>query len=81
MSISLRLDPDIETELRLRLQREHRNLSEFLREAIREKLEREAQTPYQIGEPLFGRYASGDGNRSERRKDLIREKIHARHRD
>lgn len=80
MSISLRLEPDLESSLRLRLQREHRSLSDFLREAIREKLEREETTPFETGEPLFGRYTSGDGDRSTRRKALIREKVHARHR-
>ena len=82
MTISIRLDPETEALLRGRLLREDVSLSEFVREAIREKLERGdvPATPYRIGEPLFGRYASGDTDRSERRKDLLRERISAKHR-
>ncbi|MBF0256882.1 MAG: ribbon-helix-helix protein, CopG family, partial [Gammaproteobacteria bacterium] len=55
MSLSLRIDPELETELRLRLEREGGSVSEFVRQAIREKLDRDSRSAYQIGEPLFGR--------------------------
>jgi Arc/MetJ-type ribon-helix-helix transcriptional regulator len=82
MTISTRPDPETEALLRSRLLREDLSLSEFVREAIREKLERgdAAATPYSIGEPLFGRHASGDTDRSEQRKALLRERIGAKHR-
>lgn len=82
MTVSIRLDPETEQALRLRLRTEGVPLSAFVREAIREKLARDETrpSPYQVGEPLFGRYASGDDDRSLRRKALIRERVGAKHR-
>jgi hypothetical protein len=82
MTVSIRLDPETEAALRDRLRRNGSSLSEFVRDAIREKLARTADraTPYAIGEPLFGRYASGESDRSERRKAILREKIVDKHR-
>jgi len=77
MTISVRLSDKSETELRLRSRRMGRPLSDFVREAIEEKLEREVrnESPYSLGKELFGRHGSGDSNRSSDRKRLIREKI------
>jgi predicted DNA-binding protein len=82
MTISIRLDPDTENSLRRHLAAAGTPLSTFVREAIRDKLARveEPPTPYLAGEALFGRHASGDTDRSVRRKALIRERIHAKHR-
>lgn len=82
MTISIRLDPETETALRRRLEVDRVPLSAFVREAIQEKLARGAgeASPYSLGEPLFGRYASGETDRSLRRKELIRERLHAKHR-
>lgn len=82
MTISVRLDPDTESRLRRRLEADGVPMSEFVREAIREKLARKQRetTPYALGEDLFGRYASSDTDRSVRRKELIRERLHAKHR-
>lgn len=83
MALSLRLDQETQEALRQHLERAGTTQSAFVREAIREKLARsspEASTPYQLGEPLFGRYASGDTNRSQARKTLIRERLGAKHR-
>jgi len=83
MALSIRLDPRTQEALRQHLEQAGVTQSSFVREAIREKLARyapEASTPYQLGEPLFGRYASGDANRSQQRKTLIRERLGAKHR-
>jgi len=83
MSISIRLDPATEAALRRRLLADQRSLSDFVREAIQEKLrvdEPETPTPWSIGEPLFGRYSSGEGDRSQRRKELLKERLDAKHR-
>jgi Arc/MetJ-type ribon-helix-helix transcriptional regulator len=83
MGISIRIDPETETALRRRLSAEGVSLSDFVREAIREKLEKDEHgqaTPFTVGEPLFGRYASGEQDRSVRRKALIRERVHAKRR-
>jgi len=82
MTLSIRLDPETETALRDRLRRDGGSLSELVRDAIREKLARtpDGTTPYAIGEPLFGRYASGKSNLSQQRKAILREKIGDKHR-
>ncbi|MBT8420659.1 MAG: ribbon-helix-helix protein, CopG family [Gammaproteobacteria bacterium] len=82
MSISIRLEPEIEAAFRQRLALEGISLSAFVRDAIREKLARSAEytTPYVLGETLFGRYASGETDRSQCRKEGVRERIHAKHR-
>lgn len=82
MTISIRLDQETEAALRRRLAGEGMPVSEFIREAIREKLARgpDEASPYAIGESLFGRYSSGETDRSQRRKELLRERLHAKHR-
>lgn len=82
MTISIRLDHDTETALRRRLEHDGLALSDFVRAAIREKLARSAEdtSAYQLGESLFGRYSSGEQDRSQRRKELLRERLHAKHR-
>ena len=81
MTLSVRLGDAAETELRQRLHRKGVPLSEFVREAIREKLAREIEngTPFELGKDLFGRHASGDTDRSTRRKELLRGRLHAKH--
>ena len=82
MTISVRLSDKSETKLRVRTHHTGRPLSEFVREAIEKKLQREAWdgSPYSLGKELFGRYGSGEDNRNTDRKRLIREKISAKHR-
>jgi hypothetical protein len=82
MTVSIRLDAETEAALRDRLRRDGGSLSEFVRDAIREKLARtpDGPAPYSIGEPLFGRYSSGEADRSQRRKAIVREKIGGKHR-
>lgn len=82
MSISIRLDKALEESLRRHLQIEGISLSNFIREAVSEKLSRHANrpTPYELGEPLFGRYSSGRDDLSTNRKALLREKLNAKHR-
>jgi Arc/MetJ-type ribon-helix-helix transcriptional regulator len=82
MTVSLRLEKNLEAELRQRLAHDGIPLSDFIRQAIREKLERETQPtdPYTLGRGRFGRHASGEPDRSQRRKQIIRERLHARHR-
>ena len=82
MTISVPLSDQSETDLRARTRRTGRPLSEFVREAIEEKLARDAldASPYGLGRELFGRYGSGDVNRSTDRKRLIRERLSEKHR-
>ena len=82
MTVSLRLDDAMEAELRRRLARDGTPLSDFIRQAIHEKLarDRESSDPYTLGQPFFGRHASGEQDRSQRRKQIVRERIDAKHR-
>ena len=82
MTVSLRLEETLDAALRQRLAQDEISLSDFIRQAICEKLERDQQPvdPYTLGRPLFGRHASGEPDRSQRRKPIIRERLHAQHR-
>ena len=82
MTVSLRLEETLDAALRQRLAQDEISLSDFIRQAICEKLERDQQPadPYTSGRPLFGRHASGEPDRSQRRKPIIRERLHAQHR-
>jgi plasmid stability protein len=82
MTITIRLPDALEAELRLRLDAHGVVLSEFVREAIAEKLEREA-TPhpgaYELGKNLFGKYGSGRNYLSTNRKAILHEILRAKH--
>ncbi|MBJ6611998.1 MAG: ribbon-helix-helix protein, CopG family [Candidatus Thiothrix moscowensis] len=82
MSLSIRLDKTLEESLRRRLQADGISLSDFIREAIRDKLSKEdaKPSPYALGQHLFGRYGSGRDDLSTNRKALLREKLNAKHR-
>nr|VFJ48455.1 MAG: Ribbon-helix-helix protein, copG family [Candidatus Kentron sp. DK]VFJ57037.1 MAG: Ribbon-helix-helix protein, copG family [Candidatus Kentron sp. DK] len=82
MSLSIRFEPETESLFRQHILRENTSISAFVRDAIREKRNRDAgeATPYELGKAFFGRCASGETDRSERRKVLVREGIHAKHR-
>ena len=83
MTITIRLPDPIEQELRRRLEVEGKALSEFVRQAIVEKLAREpAARPsaYELGRHLFDRHGDGDRDGSEERKSRVREIVDAQHR-
>ena len=82
MSISVRLDKTLEQALRMQAARAEVAVSDFIREAIKEKLARteSAVTPYELGKDSFGKYSSDQSELSANRKRLIRERLHAQHR-
>jgi len=82
MSISVRLDQELEQALRIQAARAEVAISDFIREAIKEKLARmeSAASPYELGKDSFGKYSSGQSELSANRKKLIRERLHAQHR-
>lgn len=82
MSISIRLDKSIEESLRRRLQDDGVSMSDFIRDAIREKLAtyEVKLTPYELGKDLFGRSSSGRDDLSSNRKAILREKLNAKYR-
>ena len=83
MTITVRLPKDLEAKLRTKLEADDARLSDFLRDAIAEKLEREpAAKPsaFELGRHLFGKYGSGHGSLAEDHEKLLREKLRAKHR-
>ncbi len=82
MAISVRLDEETEARLRRLLTQEGESLSDFVRAAVVEKLEREANkpTPYELGKHLFGRFKSGKGDLALNHKKYFKEKMLAKHR-
>ena len=82
MTLSIRIDEQTKARLRRRLAENGGSLSEFVRAAILEKLEREASkpTPYELGKHLFGRFKSGKGDLALNHKKYYRERMRAKHR-
>jgi Arc/MetJ-type ribon-helix-helix transcriptional regulator len=82
MIVTVRLDEDAEAKLRRLVKRNGGSLSAFVRAAIAEKLEREAEkpTPYELGKHLFGRYRGGPPDLAENHKKYFKERMRAKHR-
>jgi len=83
MTITIRLPTRLEAVLRARLHRRGDGLSNFVREAITEKLEREpveGSSPYAVGKHLFGKHGSGRRDLSTNRKAILNEILRAKHR-
>jgi hypothetical protein len=81
MSITINLDPHLEKELESLVEIEGINIpllvQQYLESLIREKCQ---PTAWELGQDLFGKYGSGQGNLAKDRKKILREKIHAKHR-
>ena len=89
MTITVRLPDKLEADLRARVEAEKLDLTEFVRQAIAEKLDREPQPV--TGEPVtpsayatylsvYNGWASGDQNRAERSEEILRAKFDAKRR-
>lgn len=81
MTQSVRLDEKLKAELRRQLARTGKTFSQYTREALAEKLERDAgkKSPYELGKHLFGKFSSGRSDLSVRYKEVVREKLRAKH--
>ena len=82
MTITIRLPTELEADLRARLERRQVGLSDFVRDAIAEKLEREpdrAPSAYELGKELFGKHGSGRNDLSTNRKAVLSEILRAKH--
>jgi hypothetical protein len=83
MTIAIRLPAKLEADLRARLGARGGGLSDFVRDAIAEKLQREpAEKPsaYDLGKRLFGKQGSGRHDLSSNRKGILSEILRAKHR-
>ena len=82
MTITVRLPVKVEADLRARLDRTRAGLSDFVREAIAEKLDREPSarpSAYEIGKHLFGKYGSGRDDLSTNRRAILDEILAKKH--
>jgi RHH-type rel operon transcriptional repressor/antitoxin RelB len=82
MTISIRLDDELEAELRKHVSEAELPLSEFVRQAIAEKLGREAAKPtaYELGKHLFGKFKSGRDDLSVSHEKLLKDRLGGRNR-
>lgn len=81
----MNIDIDLEQEQQfyLFLKQNHLELSEFFKKVVLNSLTedfKEIPSPYDSGKELFGRFSSGETQRSVQRKKLIREKIYEKYR-
>jgi Arc/MetJ-type ribon-helix-helix transcriptional regulator len=80
--MTVRLPEELEAHLRARLDAQGVGLSDFVREAIGDKLEREPEqrpSAYDLGKDVFGKYGSGRDDLSTGRKQTLDEFLRAKH--
>jgi Family of unknown function (DUF6290) len=83
MTITVRLTKELEAALKARLSNDGIALSEFVRQAIGERLEREGATlpsAYDLWQQHFKGWSSGETDRSERAEEILRAKFDAKRR-
>lgn len=77
--ITLRLDQKLETDIQTTATMMGLSKSELIRISVAEFIQKQKKpNAWELGDELFGRYASGDGNLSVNRKALVKEKIKAK---
>ncbi|THF55594.1 ribbon-helix-helix protein, CopG family [Pseudothauera rhizosphaerae] len=81
MTLSIRLDPELEAELARAAAQTGRSKSELVKAGLREYLARVVpkQTPYELGKDLFGGPQGGPADLAERRKEYLAESLRAKH--
>lgn len=84
MTITIRLPHELEAKLRERLATEQLALSDYVREAIAEKLEREIEpvkpSPFEVWQQCFDGWSSGESDRAERIEQILKERFDAKRR-
>jgi predicted DNA-binding protein len=77
--ITLRLDPHLDQIVSNAAKHLGLTKSELVRRSLVEYIGKlDNQNAWEAGQDLFGRYASGKGNLSSKRKDFVKEKIEAK---
>jgi hypothetical protein len=81
MTLTVRLDEELEGKLRKIASEEGESLSEFVRKAIEDRLGRTApkKSAYEAGKHLFGRRGSGKGDLSIRSEEYFAEYVGAKY--
>ncbi|MGH8675357.1 MAG: CopG family transcriptional regulator [Burkholderiales bacterium] len=80
MTLTVKLDPDLEQTLARRSAERGVPKSTVVKEALVEYLAREPVSAYEAGRDLFGRHGSGDGKLSARRREEYAAIAHAKQR-
>lgn len=81
--ISVRLEPDMEQRLNYLSDQLKVSKSQIIKDSLGMYFEsidaqQKASTPFELGEDLFGRHASGETDRSVRYKQAIKDRIRAK---
>ena len=77
--ITVRLEPQLELTVNTLAQQMGISKSEFIRNSITTFIEGlKKPSPWALGNEVFGKYASGQGNLSADRKELMKEIIEAK---
>lgn len=77
--LTVRLPEDLERALERLAEVEGTTKTRIVRQALERYLQgREERSAFELGEDLFGRYGSGDGTRSTRVREGVRERLHAK---
>jgi hypothetical protein len=78
---SIRLPDDLDDKINRIADDEQTSKSQVVKEALVQYITDyySRQSPYESGQSLFGRFGSGQQNLSTQYKQLIREKIRAKH--
>jgi RHH-type rel operon transcriptional repressor/antitoxin RelB len=80
MTITIRIDPQLQAELDRLARLEGVSRSDVVRESLVCYLaeKKESVTPWELGKDVFGRYASGRTDLSAERKKILKEKLRAK---
>lgn len=77
--ITLRLEPELEQTINNVAHQMGLSKSELIRKSITEYIDKlEKPSAWELGQDVFGKYASDNANLSKNRKKLIKEKISAK---
>lgn len=77
--ITLRLNSRLEQAVNITAKNLGLTKSELIRKSIKEYLNNVKQpSPWESGQKLFGRYSSGLGDLSSKRKEILKSKIRAK---
>lgn len=77
--ITLRLDPKLEEAIKITSKNLGISKSELIRNSIVSYLDKlNPPSAWDVGQDLFGKYASGKSDLSTRRKELLKDKVRAK---
>lgn len=80
MTISVRLDDELEHDLESVALRTGQSKSHIIKQSLKEYLAKQKPQPtaYELGKDLFGKYGSGKGDLAERHSEYLKEIIRAK---